>query len=117
MCVDLWLLDTDFAEQFGKPAPRLPAEDGKISESSRISRSGRGAVGLTCHEPRSPLLENQCPTGPDQPPVRGHLLTAASERSDLVAGMDEIERLRFQLGLEQIIDEKFYVGESLRPQK
>jgi hypothetical protein len=45
--------------------------------------------------------------------VRGHLFTAASERSDLVAGMDEIERLRLQLAVEQIIDDQFYVANLL----
>jgi hypothetical protein len=49
--------------------------------------------------------------------VRGHLLTAASERSDQVAGMDEIERLGLQLAVEQIIDDEFYVGDSFGIQK
>ena len=48
--------------------------------------------------------------------MRGHLLTAAgtSERSDLVAGMDEIERVRLQLTVEQIeLSDQFYVGDFL----
>jgi hypothetical protein len=44
--------------------------------------------------------------------VRGYLLRAASQRSDLVAGMDHIERMRLQLALEQIIDDQFYIGDS-----
>src|SRR5688572_28864368 len=43
--------------------------------------------------------------------MRCHLLTAASKRSDHVAGVDEIERLRLQLGVEQIIDSEVYVGD------
>jgi hypothetical protein len=31
--------------------------------------------------------------------------------------MDEIEGLRLQLALEQIIDDEFYVGDSFRLQK
>jgi hypothetical protein len=49
--------------------------------------------------------------------VRGHLLVAASERSDLVSGMDEIEGSRLQLAVEQIIDDELCIGDSFRLQK
>ena len=72
---------------------------------------------MKCHEARSHSFEDQGAAGLEQPPVRGHLLTTASERSDLVARMDEIERLRLQLALEQIIDDEFYVGDAFGLQK
>ena len=49
--------------------------------------------------------------------MRGHLLTGASERSDQVAGMYEIEGLGLELALEQVIDDQFYVGDSFGRQK
>jgi hypothetical protein len=49
--------------------------------------------------------------------VRSHLVGAASERSDHEAGMDEIERLRLQPAVEQIIDDKLYVGDPFCRQK
>jgi hypothetical protein len=49
--------------------------------------------------------------------VRGHLLGAASERSDHVAGVDEIERLRLQLAVEEIIDDELHVGDPFCLQK
>ena len=36
----------------------------------------------------------------------------AAERSDQVAGMDEIEGVRLELAVEQIIDDELYVGDS-----
>jgi hypothetical protein len=43
MCGDLWLLDTDFVEHFGKSAAHLAAHDGKdLGEPSDRSLGGRG---------------------------------------------------------------------------
>ena len=49
--------------------------------------------------------------------MSGNLLTAPSEWSDHVAGMDEVERLRLQLALEQVIDDELYIGNALRLEK
>ena len=49
--------------------------------------------------------------------MRCHLLMAASERSDHVAGMDEIERLRLELAVEEVVDGQLHVRDPLGLQK
>src|SRR5215213_7207798 len=49
--------------------------------------------------------------------MRCHLLSAASKRSDHVAGVDEIEKLGLQLAVEKIIDGQLHVGDLLCLQK
>ena len=49
--------------------------------------------------------------------MRGHLLRAASERSDHIAGVDEIERLRLKLAVEKVIDDELHVGDPFCLQK
>ncbi len=49
--------------------------------------------------------------------MRCHLLTAASKRSDHVAGVDEIERLGLKLAVEEIIDGELHVGDPFCLQK
>jgi hypothetical protein len=51
--VNLWLLNTDSAEQFGSLRPASPPRAAKISYSSWISRSAAGAGVLKCQVPRS----------------------------------------------------------------
>ena len=115
--VYLGLLNADFAEQFRKPAARLAAQGGKdLGEQSDQSLGRRGG-GVEVPRAQVPLLQNQRATGPDQPPMRCHLLAAASERSDQVAGVDEIEGLGLQLAVEQIIDGELHVGDPFCLQK
>ena len=49
--------------------------------------------------------------------MRCHLLTAASERSDHVAGVDEIERLGLELAVEEVVDGELHVRDPLCLQK
>ncbi len=72
---------------------------------------------MKCHEPRSHSSRTSDPPGLTNRRCEASLLAAASERSDQVAGMDEIERLRLELALEEIIDDEFYVGDSFGLQK
>jgi len=59
VCVDLWLLNTDFAEQFRKSAARLAAQAGKdLGEQSDQSLS-RGGRGIEVPRAQVPLLQNQ----------------------------------------------------------
>src|SRR5215212_12131189 len=46
VCVDLWLLDTDSAEQCGKSAARLAAEAGKDLGEQSDQSFGRGGRGV-----------------------------------------------------------------------
>src|SRR5688572_22011585 len=49
--------------------------------------------------------------------MSGDLLTAASQWSDHETGVDEIEGMRLQLALEQVIDDELHVGDPLCLQK
>ena len=49
--------------------------------------------------------------------MRCHLLTSASERSDHVPGVDEIERFGLQLAVEKIIDGELHVPDPFGLQK
>jgi hypothetical protein len=49
--------------------------------------------------------------------MRSHLLTAASKRSNQIAGVYQIERLRIQLAVEKIIDDKLRVRDPFSLQK
>src|SRR5215216_5766137 len=104
MCVDRRLLNADFAEQFGKSATGFAAQAGKDLGEQSDQSLGRGGSGIEVPRGQVPLLQDQEATGLDQPPVRRDLFAAASERSDQVAGMDEIVRVRLQPAVEQIVD-------------
>jgi hypothetical protein len=101
----------------GSPRPASPPRAAKNLRQQSDQSLGRGRWGIEVPRAQVPLLENQEATRPEQPLVRRHLLATASERSDQEAGMDEIERVRLELAVKQIIDDKRHVGDPFCRQK
>ena len=59
VCVELWVLDTGFTEQFSKFAARLAAPLGKDVGEQSNQALRRGRSGIEMPGAQIPLLENQ----------------------------------------------------------
>ena len=98
-------LHAELAEQVEVVSPRLPVS--AASEKRRLDQRDQPLKGgcWRIEVPGVPvgILEHDRAARARQPHVRLHLLVGASQGADHGAGVDEVERIRFELGGKEIV--------------
>jgi hypothetical protein len=97
--------DTELAQQLEVHSPRTPISPaepkGVLDQDDEPLESGRRRIEV----PGSwvGILENDRPARPSETHIRLHLLVRATERTDFVAGVHEVERVCLELARKQIV--------------